>query len=1062
MSSPRDLICEFAPGAGPADVIGEHYMVLDGVSGTNATTPDTASLDITGDIDVRVDARLPLWHPPVATSASLTTFGRPLAAKWLGTGDQRSWALVVGTGALAFGWCTAGTIASIRSAAVVAPTFLTKNRRLILRVTLDVNDGAGGHVVTFMYTDPATGGTVDSGPWTTIQTTTGAGTTSIFSSSAAVQVGEITDASANHGSLTGWIYQVQVRSGIGGAIATNPNFAAQANGTTGFSDSATRPWTLAGNAEIVGYDWVDLSDRLLVADWSYGRDDELADYGPGEATLRLKNDDRVLDPDHTAGTYAGQLVPRVPFRLRSIASALDLPGSGGSYAGTPDHASLAVTDLDVRVRLAMDDWTPGFLGQFLVGQWPNSAGNNGWVLAVNSAGTLGLTFTTDGTTSLARNSTAATGFTDGTDHWVRATLDANNGAGGHDVRFYTSSDGVDWTQLGTTVTTAGTVSLFNSTADLRIGDVLLLAGQVRYVEVRNGIDGTVVAAPDFMAQAPGASSFRDGTGKLWTLAGAAQIALDTTVRSDEFYGFVNSPWRQELAPPERCDCVVELVDRLGVTGGYELPDIFDQAILDRSPTGYWVLKGDSDTEQVPDLGSGLHDAAVTGNVKFGERPIRSGHPESALFSSTSGETGLVEVSTGPPVVTGDMSQVTVVATFKLRTPPAVSVGILAQHDNGNTSLTGWQIYTNTLGQIGWFWLNSGTGGQRVLTADQWDSGTGHILFAQDEGFAIDAATFSSTSLPLTTTSDVANGMAIGGFFGGIAATKWDGWIGALAVLMRRLGQGERQLILDAYERLDGSRSDEHIAWALDEIGVVPEHRNLAQGSVLMGPARTAGEDGLEWIRAVVATEQGEWYVDHRDGGKLRFRDRYARFTATRSTTRQIMFSDDPANTEPVVRVERDDFELDPNGTESLINQANVEWRDGTETVEDITSRNRYGPRPRSITTEATAAATARSVGEWAVARRKDPRSLVRGIGVHPAAARDGYQAVHHLQVGDRSGCRYHPQQVGTATTTDVFVEGISHHVEGVDWETHYATSPVDTFTPARWDVSTWDVTAFWG
>ena len=43
--------------------------------------------------------------------------------------------------------------------------------------------------------------------------------------------------------------------------------------------------------------------------------------------------------------------------------------------------------------------------------------------------------------------------------------------------------------LRTAVTTAGTTSIFNSTAPIAISDVLPIAGKVRYLEVRNGIDG---------------------------------------------------------------------------------------------------------------------------------------------------------------------------------------------------------------------------------------------------------------------------------------------------------------------------------------------------------------------------------------------------------------------------------------------------------------------------------------------------------------------------------------------------------------------------------------------
>jgi hypothetical protein len=54
-----------------------------------------------------------------------------------------------------------------------------------------------------------------------------------------------------------------------------------------------------------------------------------------------------------------------------------------------------------------------------------------------------------------------------------------------------------------------------------------VAGRVHYAEVRNGIDGTVVASPDFNAQDVGDTSFNDGTGKTWTINPPASIGTDS-------------------------------------------------------------------------------------------------------------------------------------------------------------------------------------------------------------------------------------------------------------------------------------------------------------------------------------------------------------------------------------------------------------------------------------------------------------------------------------------------------------------------------------------------------
>jgi len=173
----------------------------------------------------------------------------------------------------------------------------------------------------------------------------------------------------------------------------------------------------------------------------------------------------------------------------------------------------------------MDDWTPGGFGAVLASQW-GSAGNEGWLASISATGFPVVTFTTDGTTDLTRTATAATGFANGSVHWLRWTLDANNGASGHTVRFYTSSDGNTWSDIGAPVVTAGTVTLFNSTAALAVGDVLPFPGDLREVQLRSGIDTSVVAHADFTNQLPGTTSFADFAGRTWTVNGTAAIIAD--------------------------------------------------------------------------------------------------------------------------------------------------------------------------------------------------------------------------------------------------------------------------------------------------------------------------------------------------------------------------------------------------------------------------------------------------------------------------------------------------------------------------------------------------------
>lgn len=222
-----------------------------------------------------------------------------------------------------------------------------------------------------------------------------------------------------------------------------------------------------------------------------------------------------------------------------MTSRLVLDGTG-DYASTPDHADLDITgDIDIRCVVALDDWTPTSQ-KTVFSKWSASVPADwSYVLSVRTDGTLRLQWRTTGQLEDNAFSSVAPTVSNGAILAIRATLDVNNGAGGRDVKFYTkattgasafadcASDS-GWTQLGTTQTTGATSSIKSGAAVVAAGaneegGSEFVAGKYYAAVVKNGIDGTTAANPDFTAQTPGATSFDDGTGKTWTLAGNAAI-----------------------------------------------------------------------------------------------------------------------------------------------------------------------------------------------------------------------------------------------------------------------------------------------------------------------------------------------------------------------------------------------------------------------------------------------------------------------------------------------------------------------------------------------------------
>lgn len=217
-------------GTGGSQVAGG--LLLPGVSGSYASTPDTAALDITGDIDIQVEA-----------TGDWATVGIPaLAAKYNTSGNQRSWRFHLnGSGGLSFTWSTDGSALTTVNSGV--PVAASLSGRLAVRVTLNVDDG-GNHTVIF-YTAPRI-----SGPWTQLASSTSGATTSIFASTSELEVGGFNSGTTDL--WTGIIHALEVRNGLGGTVVANPNFSAQLAGTTTFTDSTGKVWTLSGTATIFG------------------------------------------------------------------------------------------------------------------------------------------------------------------------------------------------------------------------------------------------------------------------------------------------------------------------------------------------------------------------------------------------------------------------------------------------------------------------------------------------------------------------------------------------------------------------------------------------------------------------------------------------------------------------------------------------------------------------------------------------------------------------------------------------------------------------------------------
>lgn len=282
--------------------------------------------------------------------------------------------------------------------------------------------------------------------------------------------------------------------------------------------------------------WTDITGYVYDRDpvtITRGRSAEAQTADPATMTLTLNNRDGRFSSRNPTSPWYGILGRNTPIRASlpyGTVHAVITEADDTSQITAPDTAAFGVGDLDVRVDVDAGQWRAGDLAA----RYVSTTDERSWWFGVQD-GLLELIWSPDGTLAnrLSASATEVLPVTFGR-LAVRATLDVDNGASGYTVTFYTA-DSLDaaWTQLGDAVTGTATTSVHDGTAGLEVGAVANLdvpaagnsaiPGRYFGVELRNGIDGTLVADPDFTAQTAGDTSFADDAGNTWTVSDTASI-----------------------------------------------------------------------------------------------------------------------------------------------------------------------------------------------------------------------------------------------------------------------------------------------------------------------------------------------------------------------------------------------------------------------------------------------------------------------------------------------------------------------------------------------------------
>lgn len=215
-------------------------------------------------------------------------------------------------------------------------------------------------------------------------------------------------------------------------------------------------------------------------------------------------------------------------------------------------APSVTTGLTVTARVRPTSWTAS--GTFVLAAKYDTTGNQrGWQVGITTNGTLIFVASQDGIAVTTYTSTAVAPFAATAAGWVRYTYNGTN------VVFSTSTDGVTFTQLGTTVAVTQTALFDNATIPYTLGSYLVgstvtfpWAGDIGWVDIR-GPGGNTLAPPMPEDWDQASSSVTNTV----LLSGGSNVLLLNGSQSGQNISYFDDPTRRpKLMAPHGQDLIL--------------------------------------------------------------------------------------------------------------------------------------------------------------------------------------------------------------------------------------------------------------------------------------------------------------------------------------------------------------------------------------------------------------------------------------------------------------------------------------------------------------------------
>lgn len=240
----------------------------------------------------------------------------------------------------------------------------------------------------------------------------------------------------------------------------------------------------------------------------------------------------------------------------------------------------------------------------------------------------------------------------------------------------------------------------------------------------------------------------------------------------------------------------------------------------------------------------------------------------------------------------------------------------------------------------------------------------------------------------------------------------------------------------------GEKSGARISRILDSIGWPAGQRDIDTGTVTL-VATTLEGNALDLLRDTAQAEVGQLYATA--DGWIRFRDRYAPYTDTTSSTVQDTFGSGGGAELPWVG------QLGISYSRTNVINLIRATRDGTTVFEssDDVSRARYGDRsPGQFTLPLDSDVQVQAWTDYVRARDSLPKMVFTDVTIDPRADEDDlYYPVLHFDLGNRIAVVRRPPGV-TADTRECYIRGIHHSFQApLAWQTRWELEPAAGGSP---------------